>query len=154
MIHTGFGKFFPKGGRKPQQSKKKSSTGKSEKSAGEGTKNSGPTGSKTNKKTGSGSGGGGPMGDFNSPGNLITVGLMLLLLSNMFGGDRKGQEISWQDFKNHLLESGQVWHVQLWCFLQKFCDCVLSIPGRSNFGCQQNNGPCCCEKLLHTNQPA
>lgn len=48
------------------------------------------------------------MGDFQSPGNLITVGLMLLLLSNMFGGDRKGQEISWQDFKNHLLESGQV----------------------------------------------
>jgi len=107
-VPQGFGKFFPKGGRKPQQSKKKSSTGKSEKSAGEGTKNSGSTGSKTKKKAGSGSGGGGPMGDFNSPGNLITVGLMLLLLSNMFGGDRKGQEISWQDFKNHLLESGQV----------------------------------------------
>jgi AFG3 family protein len=117
-VPKGFGNFYPKGAKTkptgnaaPKEAKPSGSAGKNEGESlnskieqafgGKGGKGGGGGGKK----------GGGKKGDEGGPSmnqHFITAGLGLMLLSTLYGGPNNGQEINWQEFKTHLLESGEV----------------------------------------------
>lgn len=119
-LYEGFDNFFPKNKNEPDEDSKKTGTAPGEEDLKK-SKESGSSHSDHKQYSSGGSGGGSGGGGGNFPPNFtstLITGIAMLALSYFMmrfdddsstsGGDYVSREISWGDFCNHLLETGQV----------------------------------------------